>query len=158
MSQLIDANKALDAVRKCCRDMMPQSKVIGLIDKAIGILQPAQEARALPSIPWGQIFGFWVGARPTTPPKLLPVGRLTFGEEQLLRDLQQAREEARQIDPCTVLVGCVAKAFRNLALPQGKSGQGDRIRYVDLDWISAFLQEKPQRIPLRRQRFVRQEK
>lgn len=162
MSQLIDANRALDAVKKCCGDVVPQSKVVNAIDRAIKFLSPPLESRALaPKLPWGQIWGFWLGAKraPADPLKAVVVpGRTVGPESQLLQDLKQLRAEAQQLDPCNVLVGCCAREFRKLALPQGKSGQGDRIRYVELDWARKFFAVQPQKIPKLRSRFVRQEK
>lgn len=163
MSRLIDVDKALEVVRVCCREMVPQAKVVEAIDNAIKILSPAKEAGPLPrpAIPWGELFGLWLGMqRKPVDPLKLPVipGRGIGPSNKAVEDLQQARAEALKTDFCSILLGCVSRGFRDLMLPQGQSGPGDRIRYVDYDWLKHLIPDPPQRIPKRRQRMVRSER
>lgn len=161
MSTLIDTVKALDAVRRCCRGTTPQGKIIGLLDQIVDAFSPPLEA-GMVKIPVGPIIQFLARPGPAPGIKLPYLPRLEIGKidisETIKEQAQQAREEARKLDPCELLLGCVAREFRLLSLPQGQSSRRDRIRYIEYDWVSHYFLRSPGRVPAGYQRYVRQRK
>lgn len=157
MSAVIPVQKAFDVVRKCCYEIMPGNQSLRVLNKIIGQLEGPSESLAVSPLRLPRVFG---------PARTPSRGLVVFGIPltstspltKALEQLREVRDKVRLSDPCEELLGCVAEGFRKSQLPQGKSGPGDRIKYVDLDWVRHFMSDPPQRIPKRRQRLVRSEK
>lgn len=156
MSQLIVVQKAFDAVKQCCAETMaehPWGKADAAITMAIRTLRslmPASEAFA--------------GGRPLTTLQTPPAGTgqsiprgvpfaAPSSESQVMvsvrtlshsiRRLEQAKETMRT-DPCSLMLGCVARRWKKLILEQKGGG---RTKYVNREWIGHFLGRDPGAIP-----------
>lgn len=173
MSRLIDVDKAFKAVKDCCAEINPGSK---LKNEVSSLIQKIVQNLPLPPalLEAGTGLGTMPGSAVATAGKV--VGSLTKGargralvlagpkpDETMnepitkaklyefvdrLRDIEKKME---QTDICSAMAGCVAKKFRTLQLPQGS---GKRTKYVARGWVEHYI--KPGgHIPKKQQRLAR---
>lgn len=172
MSQVIEVNKALDIVRKCCSDVMatqPWGKAQTAISQSIRVLRALLPSKPMEAgVPGAglAITGAKTVARVIKTGKFFPF--LPRGQDaaesavetspqalgQAIAQLQKAKETLKP-DPCDMLMGCVAKGFRKQKLEQKGGGRG---HYVSYDWMRHYAVEGTpdwQHVPRRVKHYTR---